>query len=63
VYTGEQCAVANPASQKKINQEIINMCAAQGVPCSLFEAFNEPWKGNGNPYDVNNFWVSLNLAS
>jgi exo-beta-1,3-glucanase (GH17 family) len=56
VYTGQQCGVANPTLQQQINQQTINECAANGIACSLFEAFNEAWKGNGNSGDVNNFW-------
>jgi len=56
VYNGQQCGIANLNNQKTVNQQIVNICAANRLPCCLFSANNEEWKGNGNPNDVNNFW-------
>ncbi|KAL0483990.1 hypothetical protein AKO1_004617 [Acrasis kona] len=56
VFTGQTCGVANKVNQAAVNQQIINLCAAQGVACNLFEAFNEKWKGNGIGGDLNEYW-------
>ncbi|KAL0486501.1 Snaclec subunit [Acrasis kona] len=56
VYNGQQCGIANLNNQRQVNQQIIDLCARNNLPCSLFASNNEPWKGNGNANDVNNFW-------
>jgi exo-beta-1,3-glucanase (GH17 family) len=51
-YTGEECGIANPANQIRANQEVLDYCATHNLPCTVFEAFNELWKGS-NAHDIN----------
>lgn len=47
---------ANPANQAVYCRELAAWSRKQGVPVFLFEAFDEPWKGSGDPDEPEKHW-------
>lgn len=53
---GMPAAHANPAWQARYVVELMAWARQAGLPCFVFEAFDEPWKGSPDPLEPEKHW-------